>query len=128
MKKFAALVLAVVLFSLVTLPAFAKTTYDPEKLQFVIVAADEETNETYVTMVGYKTVMKRIALGLVYQVFLIEADCLVELQFSLNADNEYILTNPLTMEEIKWEEKKDAKASFFFIALCIAYLFLVIVV
>lgn len=101
MKKFAALILAVVLLTLTASTAFAKTVYDPEKLHLVIVAADEETKETYCTIVTYKTAVKRILAGLVYEVYMLEADSLVPVDFQADAtQNAVVFTNRLTGEPI----------------------------
>lgn len=101
MKKFAALILAVVLLTLTASTAFAKTVYDPEKLHFVIVAADEETKETYCTIITYKTAVKRILAGLVYEVYLLEADSLVPVAFQVDTTlNAVVFTNRLTGEPI----------------------------
>lgn len=99
MKKISALILAVVLLTLTASTAFAKTTYDPDKLHFVIVAADEETRATYVTTVSYKTAAKRIAAGLVYEIYMLESDSIVPVDFS-SADGVVTLVNRLTGEQI----------------------------
>ena len=98
MKKIVATILTVALLLTCVSSAFAKATYDPEKLCFVIVAIDEETRETYVTEVSYKTTMKRINAGLVYEVYLLEADSLVRLEM-VETDGEWTLVN-LNTEEI----------------------------
>lgn len=100
MKKFVAIILAALLLTLTASTALAKTVYDPEKLHFVIVAKDEETNVTYCTIVTYKTAVKRIAAGLVYEVYMLEADSLVPVDFSIDAENNVILINRLTNEAI----------------------------
>ena len=101
MKKFVAIILAAILLTLTASTAFAKTVFDPEKLHFVIVAADEKTGETYVTTVTYKTVVKRILAGLVYEVYLLEADSLVPVDFSADATLKAVsFTNRLTGEAI----------------------------
>lgn len=100
MKKFAALLIALVLLTLTASTAFAKTTYDPEKPCFVIVAKDEETEMTYVTEVSYKTAMKRITAGLVYEVYLLEADSLVKLEMVATPEGEWTLVNPNTNEVV----------------------------
>lgn len=101
MKKFASLILAVVLLALTAAPALAKTVYDPEKLHFVIVAKDEKTGETYVTTVTYKTTVKRIIAGLVYEVYMLEADSLVPVDFQVDTTlNTVAFTNRLTGEPI----------------------------
>ena len=100
MKKFTAIVLAAILLTLTFSTAFAKTVYDADKLHFVIVARDEETNETYCTIVTYKTTVKRIAAGLVYEVYMMEANSLVPVDFSIDAENNVILVNHLTNEAI----------------------------
>lgn len=100
MKKFSALLIALVLLTLTASTAFAKTTYDPEKPCFVIVAKDDETGMTYVTEVSYKTVMKRVAAGLVYEVYLLEADSLVRLEMVATPEGEWTLVNPNTNEVV----------------------------
>jgi len=101
MKKFAALILAVILLTLTASTAFAKTVYDPEKLHFVIVASDEKTGDTYVTTVTYKTAVKRILAGLVYEVYLLEADSLVPVDFVADTTLKAVaLTNRITGEPI----------------------------
>lgn len=100
MKKFTALILAAILLTLTASTALAKTTYDPEKLHFVIVAADEKTGDTYCTIVTLKTAVKRITAGLVYEIFLLESDSLVPVDFAKNENGEIVLTNRLTLEAI----------------------------
>lgn len=101
MKKITAAILAILLLTLTTSAALAKTTYDPNKLHFVILAADEKTGETYVTAVTYKTAVKRIATGLVYEVYLMEENSLIPVDFATNEDGEIILTNRITLEIIE---------------------------
>lgn len=100
MKKFAALILAVLLLTLTASTALAKTVYDPDKIMFVIVAADEETSETYVTTVTLKTTVKRIKAGQVYEVYMLNADSLVPVDFTVDEENAVHLVNRLTQEEI----------------------------
>ena len=100
MKKITAIILAALLLTLTAATALAKTTYDPEKLHLVIVAADEKTGDTYCTIVTLKTAVKRIAAGLVYEVYMLEADSLVPVDFTKNESGEIILTNRLTLEAI----------------------------
>ena len=100
MKKFAALLIALVLLTLTASTAFAKTVYDPEKTCFVVVAKDEETGSTYVTELGYKATVKRIAAGLVYDLFILEVDALVRVEFKVTMEHEVILTHSITGENI----------------------------
>ncbi len=100
MKKYTAIILAVILLTLTAAPAFAKTVYDSEKLHFVIVAADEESKETYVTTVTYKTAVKRIAAGLVYEIFLLDADSLIPVDFKVDDVKAVTLVNRMTGETI----------------------------
>lgn len=97
MKKIFAAVLAIVLLTATCSTAFAKAMYDPEKPYFVIVARDEVTGETYVTEIGLKTTIKRIKANLVYEVYFIEADGLVPLDFEI-VEDKVIFTNKLTKE------------------------------
>lgn len=100
MKKIFAAVLAIVLLAATCSTAFAKATYDPEKPYFVIVACDEETGETYVTEIGLKTTIKRIKANLVYEVYFIEADGLVPLDFEI-VEDDVVFTNKLTKEPLE---------------------------
>lgn len=100
MKKFTVIILVAILLTLTASTAFAKTVYDPDKLHFVIVARDEKTDETYVTTVTYKTAVKRISAGLVYEVYMLEADSLVPVDFSIDDEKAVTLVNRLTNEPI----------------------------
>lgn len=100
MKKIFAIALAIVLLAATCSTAFAKATYDPEKPYFVIVARDGETGETYVTEVGLKTTIKRIKANLVYEVYFIEADGLVPLDFEV-VEDDVIFINKLTNEPLE---------------------------
>ena len=100
MKKFTAIILAAILLTLTASTALAKTVYDPDKMHFIIVAADEETKETYVAEVTYKTVLKRVAANLVYEVYLLEADGLIPLSFTVDAYGTVTLTSNITGETI----------------------------
>lgn len=100
MKKFVAIILAALLLTLTASTALAKTVYDPDKLHFVIVAEDEESGKTYCTVVTYKTVVKRIQAGLVYEVYMLEADALVPVDFSIDAEKAVILVSRITGEQI----------------------------
>ena len=101
MKKFVAIILAAILLTLTTSTALAKTVYDSEKLHFVIVAKDEKTHDTYVTTVTYKTAVKRIASGLVYEIYLLEADSIVPVDWTKTEDGTITLVNRLTNEAIE---------------------------
>ena len=100
MKKFAAIIIIAIMTVMTISTAFAKTAYDPEKLHFVIVAVDEETEETYTTTVTYKTTVKRIQAGLVKEVYLLDMNRLIPVDFSIDAENNVILVNHLTNEPI----------------------------
>lgn len=99
MKKFTAIALAIVLlFTAAT--ACAKTTYDPEKLCFVIVAKDTETGDTYVTEVTYKTAAKRVAAGLVYEIYVLESDALVKVEVETDEEGKPVFIQSITKEVI----------------------------
>lgn len=100
MKKFTAIILAAILLTLTTSTAFAKTVYDSEKLHFVIVAEDEKTHETYVTTVTYKTAVKRILSGLVYEIYMLESDSIVPVDWTNGEGETITLVNRLTNEAI----------------------------
>lgn len=108
MKKFSALLIALILLALTASTAFAKTTYDPEKPCFVIVAEDEKTGATYVTEVTYKTAAKRILAGLVYEVYMLEADALVACDFVVE-EGKVIITSTVTGEVIPEPVKTTEK-------------------
>lgn len=99
MKKFAAVALAIVLL-LATVTAYAKTPYDPEKPCFVIVAKDDETGDTYVTEVTYKTAAKRVAAGLVYEIYILESDALVRVEVETDEEGKTVFTHSVTKEVI----------------------------
>lgn len=99
MKKLAAVALAIVLL-FATVTAYAKTTYDPEKLCFVIVAKDDETGDTYVTEVTYKTAAKRVAAGLVYEIYVLESDALVKVEVETDEEGKTIFIHSVTKEVI----------------------------
>lgn len=99
MKKFTAIVLAIVLLLAAT-TACAKTTYDPEKLCFVIVAKDAETGDTYVTEVTYKTAVKRVTAGLVYEIYVLESDALVKVEVETNEEGKPTFIQSITKEVI----------------------------
>lgn len=99
MKKITAIILVAILISLTSAPALAKTVYDPEKLHFIIVAIEEETHDTYMTEVTYKTVVNRVMAGLVYEVYMLEADGLVPVDFAI-IDGSVILTSRITGETV----------------------------
>lgn len=99
MKKFAAIALAIVLL-FATATACAKTTYDPEKLCFVIVAKDGETGDTYVTEVTYKTAVKRVAAGLVYEIYVLESDALVKVEVETDEEGKPTFIQSITKEVI----------------------------
>lgn len=99
MKKFTAIVLAIVLlFAAAT--ACAKTAYDPEKLCFVIIAKDAETGDTYVTEVTYKTAAKRVAAGLVYEIYVLESDALVKVEVETDEEGKPTFIQSITKEVI----------------------------
>lgn len=99
MKKFAAITLAIILL-LATVTAYAKTTYDPEKPCFVIVAKDDETGGTYVTEVTYKTAAKRVAAGLVYEIYVLESDALVRVEVETDEEGKTVFIHGVTKEVI----------------------------
>lgn len=99
MKKFTAIVLAIVLLLAAT-TACAKTTYDPEKLCFVIVAKDAETGNTYVTEVTYKTAVKRVAAGQVYEIYVLESDALVKVEVETDEEGKPTFIQSITKEVI----------------------------
>lgn len=99
MKKLAALILAALILAATAATALAKTTYDPGKLHFIIVAADEDTGDTYATIITYKTALKRIKAGHVYELYLLESDALVPVDYTITADG-VTLTNRMTGAKI----------------------------
>ena len=99
MKKFTAIVLAIVLL-LATATACAKTAYDPEKLCFVIIAKDAETGDTYVTEVTYKTAVKRVSAGLVYEIYVLESDALVKVEVETDEEGKPVFIQSTTKEVI----------------------------
>ena len=99
MKKVLALVLVLsVVFSAV--PAFAKTAYDPDKTHLVIVAWDSEDECVYTSVVTYKTAIKRILSGDIYEIYLLEAECLLKLDWGVAENGRAYITNPVTEREI----------------------------
>lgn len=100
MKKFATIAIAIVLLFATVTAAVAKTTYDPEKLCFVIVAKDAETGETYVTEVTYKTAAKRVAAGLVYEIYVLESDALVKVEVEMDEEGKPVFIQSVTKEVI----------------------------
>jgi len=100
MKKFTAIILAIVLLFAAATTACAKTTYDPEKLCFVIVAKDAETGDTYVTEVTYKTAVKRVAAGQVYEIYVLESDALVKVEVETDEEGKPVFIQSITKEVI----------------------------
>lgn len=83
MKKFVALLLVVAsLVSLVSV-ACARDAYDPEKLQFVVVAHDDEKGEIYTGVYALKTVAKLAKNDDMCECYLFESDALVPLKWEV---------------------------------------------
>lgn len=83
LKKIVSLLLVVVsLVSLVSV-ACARNAYDPEKMQFVVVAHDEEKNEIYTGVYALKTVAKLAKSDSMCECYLFESDALVPLKWEV---------------------------------------------
>jgi hypothetical protein len=102
MKKITAIIMVSILIIMTSATALAKTVYDPEKLHFLIVAKDEKTRDTYVTTVSYKTAVKRIVANLVYEIYMLESDSIVPVDYVVDETlNAVAFTNRLTGELIE---------------------------
>lgn len=101
MKKLIALILIALTLTTIAAPAFAKTIYDPEKIQLVITARDEKTGETYITVVNVKTALNRIEKGLVYQVYLLASEGLEPAEIVTKEDGSVAIVLATGMELTK---------------------------
>ena len=92
-----ALVLLIVLIG-ISSNALARTAYNMEKDQFVVVAFDEEKNEAYTTVITRKSVERLIKANVVCEIYYFECDGLIKLDWEI-AEEEIIFTNTITNEK-----------------------------
>lgn len=98
MKKVIALVLIIAIALSVVISASAdRVRYDTNKDIFVVVAADDN-GVTYTATLQRKAVEKLIKANALYDLYLLECDSLVPLDWNIMNENQIVITSKITGE------------------------------